>query len=161
MSVGSQDGGSGSEAGDVAASGLGSKVRTRKGRDQPGELLRLMLQFFKLMLHAPGFTFPLLVSIVLRPAGGELWRVERRPGGRLRRGAWAVSRRVCTRVHTYVEEGSTRRLRALRAQGVTTSGPQSLPEALDTFRRTAAPKDGLLLIGSHKLVERLPEEWGR
>jgi len=44
---------------------------------------------------------------------------------------------------------------------VTTSDPQSLPETLDTFRRTAAPKDGLLLIGSHKLVERLPEEWGR
>ena len=63
----------------MAASGFGSKVRTRKGRDRPGELLRLMLQSFKLMLHAPGFTFPLLVSIVLRPAGGELWMVERRP----------------------------------------------------------------------------------
>ena len=46
-----------------------------------------------------------------------------------------------------------------RAQGVTTRPPQPLDEALDAFVRTAAPEDVLLLIGSHKLVEVLPEGW--
>ena len=46
----------------------------------------------------------------------------------------------------------------LRAQGVMVRPSQPLPDALDAFRRTAAPNDGLLLIGSHKLVEVLPEE---
>jgi dihydrofolate synthase/folylpolyglutamate synthase len=47
----------------------------------------------------------------------------------------------------------------LRAQGVTTRDPQPLADALDAFVRTAAPEDVLLLIGSHKLVEVLPEGW--
>ncbi|MFB6229531.1 MAG: folylpolyglutamate synthase/dihydrofolate synthase family protein [Salinibacter sp.] len=46
----------------------------------------------------------------------------------------------------------------LRAQGVTVHEPQPLADALDAFRRTAAPEDVLLLIGSHKLVEALPDE---
>lgn len=46
----------------------------------------------------------------------------------------------------------------LRAQGVTVRPPQSLEDALATFRRSANPADGLLLIGSHKLVESLPAE---
>jgi dihydrofolate synthase/folylpolyglutamate synthase len=46
-----------------------------------------------------------------------------------------------------------------RAQGVTTRPPQPLADALDAFVRTAAPEDVLLLIGSHKLVEVLPEGW--
>ncbi len=46
-----------------------------------------------------------------------------------------------------------------RAQGVTTRPPHPLAEALDAFVRTAAPEDVLLLIGSHKLVEVLPEDW--
>ena len=45
----------------------------------------------------------------------------------------------------------------LRAQGVRTAAPQPLPDALEAFRRTAAPGDALLLTGSHKLVEVLPE----
>ncbi len=44
----------------------------------------------------------------------------------------------------------------LRAQGVTVNEPQPLADALDEFERTAVPADGLLLIGSHKLVEVLP-----
>ncbi|MFP4228802.1 MAG: bifunctional folylpolyglutamate synthase/dihydrofolate synthase, partial [Salinivenus sp.] len=47
----------------------------------------------------------------------------------------------------------------LRAQGVTTRPPQPLADALNAFVRTAAPEDILLLIGSHKLVEVLPEGW--
>ena len=47
----------------------------------------------------------------------------------------------------------------LRAQGVTVNEPQPLADAIDTFRRTAAPRDILLLIGSHKLVEKLPAEF--
>jgi hypothetical protein len=39
------------------------------------------------------------------------------------------------------------------------NGPQPLADALDTFRQSAPPEDVLLLIGSHKLVERLPEGW--
>ena len=46
----------------------------------------------------------------------------------------------------------------LRAQDVTTNEPHPLANALATFRRTAAPEDVLLLIGSHKLVETLPAE---
>jgi dihydrofolate synthase/folylpolyglutamate synthase len=45
----------------------------------------------------------------------------------------------------------------LRAQGVLVRDPQPLSEALDAFRSTAATEDGLLLTGSHKLVEVLPE----
>jgi folylpolyglutamate synthase/dihydrofolate synthase len=44
----------------------------------------------------------------------------------------------------------------LRAQGVTTTAPRPLADALDAFERTAAPTDGLLLTGSHKLVDVLP-----
>ncbi len=44
----------------------------------------------------------------------------------------------------------------LRAQGVTTTAPQPLADALDEFGRTAAPTDGMLLTGSHKLVDVLP-----
>ncbi|WP_103028445.1 bifunctional folylpolyglutamate synthase/dihydrofolate synthase [Salinibacter altiplanensis] len=44
----------------------------------------------------------------------------------------------------------------LRAQGVATRDPRSLPDALDDFEQAAAPRDGLLLIGSHKLVDVLP-----
>jgi dihydrofolate synthase/folylpolyglutamate synthase len=47
----------------------------------------------------------------------------------------------------------------LRTEGVTVHDPQPLADALDAFRRTAAPEDGLLLVGSHKLVEVLPDEW--
>ncbi len=47
----------------------------------------------------------------------------------------------------------------LRAYDVTTRDPQPLPEALTTFQRTAAPEDGLLLTGSHKVVEVLPDEF--
>ncbi len=46
-----------------------------------------------------------------------------------------------------------------RAQGVTTRAPQPLADALAAFVRTAAPEDVLLLIGSHKLVEVLPDDW--
>jgi dihydrofolate synthase/folylpolyglutamate synthase len=45
----------------------------------------------------------------------------------------------------------------LRAQGVTVRDPQPLDDALAAFQRTAPPDDALLLIGSHKLVEKLPE----
>ncbi|MFB6278510.1 MAG: folylpolyglutamate synthase/dihydrofolate synthase family protein, partial [Salinibacter sp.] len=45
----------------------------------------------------------------------------------------------------------------LRAQGVTVRDPQPLDDALTAFQRTAPPDDALLLIGSHKLVEKLPE----
>jgi dihydrofolate synthase/folylpolyglutamate synthase len=44
----------------------------------------------------------------------------------------------------------------LRAQGVTTNAPQPLADAVDAFRRAAAPADALLLTGSHKLVDVLP-----
>ncbi|PSQ88224.1 MAG: dihydrofolate synthase, partial [Bacteroidetes bacterium QH_2_63_10] len=44
-------------------------------------------------------------------------------------------------------------------QGVTVHEPQRLADALDAFQRTAAPEDGLLLIGSHKLVQELPDEY--
>ena len=44
----------------------------------------------------------------------------------------------------------------LRAQDVTTRSPQPLADALDEFERTAATTDGLLLTGSHKLVDVLP-----
>ena len=37
--------------------------------------------------------------------------------------------------------------------------PQPLPEILDTFRRTAAPEDGLLCVGTHKVMEVLPAEF--
>jgi len=47
----------------------------------------------------------------------------------------------------------------LRTEGVTVHDPQPLADALDAFRRTAAPEDGLLLVGSHKLVERLPNDF--
>jgi dihydrofolate synthase/folylpolyglutamate synthase len=47
----------------------------------------------------------------------------------------------------------------LRAHDVTTTDPQLLPDALETFVRTAAAADGLLLVGSHKLVERLPNDF--
>ena len=47
----------------------------------------------------------------------------------------------------------------LRAQGVSVQDPQPLADALDTFVRTAASEDVLLLIGSHKLVEVLPVGW--
>ncbi|MFO8099457.1 MAG: cyanophycin synthetase, partial [Salinibacter sp.] len=47
----------------------------------------------------------------------------------------------------------------LRAQGVTTRAPRALSAALNAFVRTAAPEDVLLLIGSHKLVEVLPDDW--
>ena len=45
----------------------------------------------------------------------------------------------------------------LRVQGVTTNDPRPLADALDAFQRTAAPEDAMLLIGSHKLVDVLPE----
>jgi len=44
----------------------------------------------------------------------------------------------------------------LRAQGVTTRTPRPLADALDAFERSAPPADGLLLTGSHKLVDVLP-----
>ncbi|WP_263785730.1 bifunctional folylpolyglutamate synthase/dihydrofolate synthase [Salinibacter grassmerensis] len=44
----------------------------------------------------------------------------------------------------------------LRAQGVTVNAPQPLADALDAFEQGAAPADGLLLTGSHKLVDVLP-----
>jgi dihydrofolate synthase/folylpolyglutamate synthase len=47
----------------------------------------------------------------------------------------------------------------LRAQGVTVRDPQPLGDALAAFQRTAPPDDALLLIGSHKLVEKLPTEF--
>ncbi len=47
----------------------------------------------------------------------------------------------------------------LRAQDVTVHKPRPLADAVDTFRRTAASEDALLLIGSHKLVENLPAEF--
>jgi folylpolyglutamate synthase/dihydrofolate synthase len=48
---------------------------------------------------------------------------------------------------------------SLRAHDVTTRDPQPLPEALTAFQHTAAPEDGLLLTGSHKVVEVLPDEF--
>lgn len=47
----------------------------------------------------------------------------------------------------------------LRAHGVTVHDPQPLDDAIATFQRTAAPEDVLLLVGSHKLVEVLPDEY--
>jgi dihydrofolate synthase/folylpolyglutamate synthase len=47
----------------------------------------------------------------------------------------------------------------LRAQGVTVHESQPLDEAMATFRQTAAPEDVLLLVGSHKLVQDLPEKY--
>lgn len=47
----------------------------------------------------------------------------------------------------------------LRAQNVTTRDPQPLDDALAAFVQRAAPEDALLITGSHKLVEILPEAW--
>ena len=47
----------------------------------------------------------------------------------------------------------------LRAHGVSVHAPQSLADTLDTFRRTAAPEDGLLCVGTHKVMEVLPAEF--
>jgi len=47
----------------------------------------------------------------------------------------------------------------LRAQGVTVTAPQPLADALDAFEQDAAPADGLLLTGSHKLVDVLPSRF--
>jgi len=49
--------------------------------------------------------------------------------------------------------------KTLRAHGVTTHAPQSLADTLDAFRRTAAPEDGLLCTGTHKVMEVLPDAW--
>lgn len=46
----------------------------------------------------------------------------------------------------------------LRAHGVLVNEPCPLPEALARFQRSALPADGLLLTGSHKLVDILPDD---
>lgn len=46
----------------------------------------------------------------------------------------------------------------LRAHGVIVKPSKPVEEALAEFQRTASPEDGLLLIGSHKLVEILPDD---
>jgi len=48
----------------------------------------------------------------------------------------------------------------LRAHGVTTHPPQALSDTVDAFLRTAAPEDGLLCTGTHKVMEVFPEKWG-
>ncbi len=45
----------------------------------------------------------------------------------------------------------------LRAHGVITRPSQPVEEAIREFQQTASPEDGLLLVGSHKLVEILPD----
>jgi len=47
----------------------------------------------------------------------------------------------------------------LRAHGVTTHAPRSLAEAMKVFQRSAAPTDGLLCTGTHKVMEALPDAW--
>jgi len=46
----------------------------------------------------------------------------------------------------------------LRAHGVTTHPPQSLGETVDAFLQTAAPADGLLCTGTHKVMDVFPEK---
>jgi dihydrofolate synthase/folylpolyglutamate synthase len=48
----------------------------------------------------------------------------------------------------------------LRSHGVPTRDPQSLADTLDSFQRSAAPADGLLCVGTHKVMEVLPD-WAR
>ena len=47
----------------------------------------------------------------------------------------------------------------LRAHRVSVHAPQSLVDTLSTFRRTAALEDGLLCVGTHKVMEVLPAEF--
>lgn len=47
----------------------------------------------------------------------------------------------------------------LRAHGVTVLDPRPLSDALTDFQHLAQPEDALLITGSHKLVEILPDEW--
>ena len=47
----------------------------------------------------------------------------------------------------------------LGAAGVTVLDPRPLPDALADFQHFAAPTDALLLTGSHKMMELLPDEW--
>jgi dihydrofolate synthase/folylpolyglutamate synthase len=47
----------------------------------------------------------------------------------------------------------------LRAHGVAVHEPRSLHDALTDFQRHARLSDGLLLTGSHKMVEVLPDTW--
>ena len=47
----------------------------------------------------------------------------------------------------------------LRAYGASIHAPQSLTDTLGTFQRTAAPEDGLLCVGTHKVMEVLPAEF--
>jgi dihydrofolate synthase/folylpolyglutamate synthase len=47
----------------------------------------------------------------------------------------------------------------LQGKGMTVHDPQPLDDALANFRRTADPEDVVLLIGSHKLVEKLPPKF--
>ncbi|MFB6247653.1 MAG: folylpolyglutamate synthase/dihydrofolate synthase family protein [Salinibacter sp.] len=47
----------------------------------------------------------------------------------------------------------------LRAHGATVLGARPLPTALDDFQQGAEAGDTLLLTGSHKMVELLPDDW--
>lgn len=47
----------------------------------------------------------------------------------------------------------------LRAHGVTVHEPRPLAQVLTDVQHHATSNDGLLLTGSHKMVEKLPEEW--
>jgi dihydrofolate synthase/folylpolyglutamate synthase len=49
----------------------------------------------------------------------------------------------------------------LRAHGVTVLEPRVLSRVLTDFQHFAQPGDALLLTGSHKMVELLPETWAR
>jgi dihydrofolate synthase/folylpolyglutamate synthase len=48
---------------------------------------------------------------------------------------------------------------ALRAAGATVLDARPLADVLNDFQHFADPSDALLLTGSHKMVELLPEEW--
>lgn len=47
----------------------------------------------------------------------------------------------------------------LRAHGVTVLDSRPLSDALTDFQHLAQPEDALLITGSHKMVEILPDEW--
>jgi dihydrofolate synthase/folylpolyglutamate synthase len=47
----------------------------------------------------------------------------------------------------------------LQSHGVKVLDPRPLADALTDFQRFAQPEDALLITGSHKMVELLPDEW--
>lgn len=49
--------------------------------------------------------------------------------------------------------------RRLRAQGVLVYPPEPLEDSISAFQETATPEDVLLIVGSHKLLEVLPDEF--